>query len=139
MCPKLFILKDFYFLIVKSNVRPHHKYSSKWVIVGNESEILNLWETKNKENTRQNKQSHTQDNIYVVRQFAYIHEIARILLLLGKNTKCGYSVSVSQERQQQPYKPPLRPSLHGLSLRKSPIKNHATLFRVRSGRQPDQT
>ena len=29
ICPKLFILKDFYFLILKSNVGPHHKYSSK--------------------------------------------------------------------------------------------------------------
>ena len=32
-----------------------------------------------------------------------------------------------------------KPQLHGLSLRKSPIKNHAILFRVGSGRQPDQT
>ena len=29
MCPKLFILKEFYFLILESNVRPHHKHSSK--------------------------------------------------------------------------------------------------------------
>ena len=26
---KLFILKEFYFLIVESNVEPHHKYSFK--------------------------------------------------------------------------------------------------------------
>ena len=26
---KLFILKEFYFLILESNMRPHHKYSSK--------------------------------------------------------------------------------------------------------------
>ena len=32
MCPKLFILEEFYFLILESNVRPHHKYSSKWVL-----------------------------------------------------------------------------------------------------------
>ena len=32
MCPKLFILKELYFLILESNVGPHHKYSSKWVI-----------------------------------------------------------------------------------------------------------
>ena len=32
MCPKLFILKEFCFLILESNMRPHHKYSSKWVI-----------------------------------------------------------------------------------------------------------
>ena len=29
MCPKLFILKEFYFLILESNVRLYHKYSSK--------------------------------------------------------------------------------------------------------------
>ena len=29
MCPKLFILKELYFLILESNVGPHHKYSSK--------------------------------------------------------------------------------------------------------------
>ena len=29
MCPKLFIFKEFYILILESNVRPHHKYSSK--------------------------------------------------------------------------------------------------------------
>ena len=34
----------------------------------------------NRENTRQRKQSHTQDNIYVVRQFAYIHGVAGISL-----------------------------------------------------------
>ena len=28
-CPKLFILKEFYFLILESNVGPHHKYLSK--------------------------------------------------------------------------------------------------------------
>ena len=32
MCPKLFIFKEFYFLILESNVGSHHKYSSKWVI-----------------------------------------------------------------------------------------------------------
>jgi len=32
MCPKLFILKKFYFLMLESNVRPLHKYSSKLVI-----------------------------------------------------------------------------------------------------------
>ena len=37
-----------------------------------------------RENTRQRKQSHAQDNIYVVRQFAYVHGVAEILLLSGK-------------------------------------------------------
>ena len=35
------------------------------------------------------------------------------------------------------YRP--KPPLYELNVRKSPIKNHATLFRVGSGRQPDQT
>ena len=29
MCSKLFILKEFYFLILESNMGPHYKYSSK--------------------------------------------------------------------------------------------------------------
>ena len=29
MCPKLFILKELYFLILESNLGLHHKYSSK--------------------------------------------------------------------------------------------------------------
>ena len=33
------------------------------------------------------------------------------------------------------YRP--KPLLHGLSLKKSPIKNHATSFWVGSGRHPD--
>ena len=33
------------------------------------------------------KQSHAQDNIYVIRQFAYIHGVVGISLLLGKNTE----------------------------------------------------
>ena len=46
----------------------------------------NLWETKQIEKTQakekqsQEKQSHAQDNIYVVRQFAYIHGVAGISL-----------------------------------------------------------
>ena len=39
---------------------------------------------KNRENTRQRKQSHAQDNIYVVQQFAYVHKVAGISLLSGK-------------------------------------------------------
>ena len=37
-----------------------------------------------KENTRQRKKSHAQDNIYVVRQFAYVYGVAGISLLSGK-------------------------------------------------------
>ena len=31
-CPKLYIHKEFYFLILESNMGSYHKYSSKWVI-----------------------------------------------------------------------------------------------------------
>jgi len=33
------------------------------------------------------KQSHAQDNIYVIRQFAYVHRVTGISLLSGKSTK----------------------------------------------------
>ena len=40
---------------------------------------------KNRENkTPKVKQSHAQDSIYVVRQFAYVHGVAGISLLSGK-------------------------------------------------------
>ena len=42
---------------------------------------FNLWETKQIEKTHaKEKQSHAQDNIYVVRQFAYVHGVAGISL-----------------------------------------------------------
>ena len=41
---------------------------------------------KNRENTCQIKQSYAQDNIYMVQQFAYVHRVAEISLLSGKNT-----------------------------------------------------
>ena len=56
---------------------------------------------KNRENkTPKVKQSHAQDSIYVVRQFAYVHRIAEISLLSKKITMCGYSVFLSQKQQQ---------------------------------------
>ena len=56
---------------------------------------------KNRENkTRKEKQSHAQDSIYVVRQFAYVLGVARISLLSKKITMCGYSVFLSQKQQQ---------------------------------------
>ena len=71
------------------------------------------------------KQSHAQDNIYVVRQFAYVHGAAGISLLSGKNKEYNLRLQCFL-------------SLNGLSLSKSLIKNHATLFE--SGRvvKPDQ-
>ena len=58
-------------------------------------------EQKNRENkTPKEKQSHAQDSIYVVRQFAYVLGVARISLLSKKITMCGYSVFLSQKQQQ---------------------------------------
>ena len=56
---------------------------------------------KNKENkTPKVKQSHAQDSIYVVRQFAYVHRVTGISLLSKKITMCGYNVFLSQKQQQ---------------------------------------
>ena len=56
---------------------------------------------KNRENkTSKEKQSHAQDSIYVVRQFAYVQRVAGISLLSKKITMCGYSVFLSQKQQQ---------------------------------------
>ena len=53
----------------------------------------NLWETKQIDKTHaKEKQSHAQDNIYVVWQFIYVYGVAGILLLSGNNTKCGYNI-----------------------------------------------
>ena len=37
------------------------------------------------------KQSHAQDNIYVVRQFVYVHRVVGISLLSGKNTEYNHT------------------------------------------------
>ena len=58
----------------------------------------------------------------MIRQFVYVYRVAEISLLSGKNTK---------------YWP--KPSLHGLSLSKSLIKNHATLFGLGQVVKLDQT
>ena len=85
--------------------------------------IPNLWEKKKKKRKyTQKKQLHVQDNIYIIRQFVYGYGVAEISLLSGKNTK---------------YWP--KPSLHGLSLSKSLIKNHATLFGLGQVVKLDQT
>ena len=43
----------------------------------------------------------TLNSIYVVRQFAYVHEIARISLLTEKNTRCG-SIVLSLKNNTKP-------------------------------------
>ena len=53
----------------------------RWRHVGNLTKKFQLVRNKtNRENTRQRKQSHAQDNIYVVWQFAYVRGVARISL-----------------------------------------------------------
>ena len=52
------------------------------------------------------KQSHAQDSIYVVQQFAYVHRVVGISLLSGKNTEYnsnqGYNI-FSLYITQQPH------------------------------------
>ena len=56
---------------------------------------------KNRENkVPKKKQSHAQDSIYVVQQFAYVHKVAGISLLSKKITMCGYNAFLSQKQQQ---------------------------------------
>ena len=55
MCSKLFILKEFYFLILESNVEPHHKYSSKWVFKYKNQRVWNKWIVKDKKNKKKIK------------------------------------------------------------------------------------
>ena len=56
---------------------------------------------KNRENTRQRKQLHAQDNIYVVRQFAYVHGVAGISLLSRKIQSAATVFHTLSRRQQQ--------------------------------------
>ena len=77
---------------------------------------------KNREKYMLKKNNHTQDSIYVVRQFAYVHEVTGISLFSGKNTKCGSTVFLSQKRHQK------NPNLHGLSLKNSLIKNYNNII-----------
>ena len=49
-------------------------------------------EREKKKKKDKEKKPHAQNNIYVVRQFAYIHGVAGISLLSRKNTKYGYNV-----------------------------------------------
>ena len=57
---------------------------------------------KNRENKKpKEKQSHAQDSIYVVQQFAYVHRVAGISLLSKKITMCSYSVFFSQKQQDK--------------------------------------
>ena len=58
MCPKLFILKEFYFLILESNLGLHRKYSSK---------LLN---TKIKE-SKINESQKTKECFTIIKKYIY--------------------------------------------------------------------
>ena len=49
-----------------------------------------------------NNNNHTQDSIYVVRQFTYVYGVIRISLFSWKNTECGSTVFLSKKRHQNP-------------------------------------
>ena len=42
------------------------------------TKFSNLWDAKNREKYTPKKNNHTQDSIYVIRQFAYVHRVAGI-------------------------------------------------------------
>lgn len=80
----------------------------------------------------------TQDSIYMVQQFTYVHEIAEISLFLRKSTRCGRTFfpqktiknpniqnnnfSILHTIFTMATKWAKLPLLHRLSLKKSPIK-----------------
>ena len=70
-------------------------------MLGIQSKFQTCEKQKNKENKMpKEKQSHAQDSIYVVRQFAYVYRVVGILLLSKKITMCGYNIFISQKQQQ---------------------------------------
>ena len=68
-------------------------------VEGNIYEIPKSMRCKNKEKYA-SKKTITQDNIYVVWQFAYVYEVARISLFTRNNTKCGSTVFLSKKTTQ---------------------------------------
>jgi len=70
----------------------------------------------------------------VVQQFAYVHGVVEISLLLGKKYKYGstvFSLSKKYNPNHQNYVLYiLHTAVQFFSLKKSPIKNHATLFKL---------
>ena len=53
-------------------------------MMGIHTKFPDLCDAKNREKYMPKRNNHTQDSIYVVRQFAYIHEVAEISLFLGE-------------------------------------------------------
>ena len=92
----------------------------------------------------------------MIRQFAYVHRVAKISLLSKKSTEVQLQFfSLSEKHSNHKLKNPNhqsrfphtkralkifpKPPLHRLSPRKSPIKNHATLFKLGQVVKSDQT
>ena len=103
--------------------------------VGKQTKFPTCEKQKKKKKHAKEKQSHAQDNIYVVQQFAYVLGVAEISLLSGKNTEYNLRLQyfLSNKNTATAYQP--KPPLHGLSLSKSPIKKSRKISRVRLGRQ----
>ena len=80
-------------MVIKLNVWSIHliiHLTCHVITIGNLTEIPTCEKPKKKkiEKTHaKEKQSHAQDNIYVIRQFAYVHRVTGISLLSGKSTK----------------------------------------------------
>ena len=68
---------------------------------GNMYEIPRLVKYINRGKYTLKKNNHTQDSIYVIQHFAYVHGVAKISLFLGKNTECGNTVFLSQKQHKK--------------------------------------
>ena len=62
--------------------------------------FLDLWDVKIEKKYTPKKNNHTQNRIYVIRQFAYIHEVTGISLFSRKNTKCSRTIFFSLKKHQ---------------------------------------
>ena len=69
---------------------------------GINTKFTNLWDAKIEKNMRQRI---TQDNIYVVRQFAYVHGVIEISLFIRKNYKMQQYSFLSKNNTPNPNLP----------------------------------
>ena len=71
-------------------------------MIGIFTKFSDPWDAKIEEKYMPKKNNHTQDNIYMVWQFTYIHGVVGISLFSEKkNTKCSSTV-FSQKQHQNP-------------------------------------
>ena len=115
-------------------------------IVGNIHKICRSMRCKNRE-TYVPKKTITQDNTYVLRQFAYAHGVVVISLFIGKCIRCSSTIFLSK-MQHNPnlenhniyivytvnsqWLKTSKKKSHGLSFIKSPIKIATLLYWVES-------